>query len=148
MQKQILLKADRQLRSVLAANAHWSQANRQVFVDMQLPSRTMCNSSPFVYIKWSISPMHYIIKTHRQKALDDGVAPSVIHVFAWYNSCAYVIVLAIMPCLNLDRNPIRDNLIFWLIVVTVSKFIHWCSLKGAIGDMRSEILKRKQHFYS
>ena len=33
-------------------------------------------SYPFVYIKWSISPIHWIIKTHRQKAWDDGVAPS------------------------------------------------------------------------
>ncbi len=34
-------------------------------------------SYPFVYIKWSISPMHYIIRTHRQTAWDDGVAPCV-----------------------------------------------------------------------
>ena len=34
-------------------------------------------SCPFLCIKWSISPMHCIIKTHRQKAWDDGVAPSV-----------------------------------------------------------------------
>ncbi len=28
-------------------------------------------------IRWNISPMHCIIKTHRQKAWDDGVAPNV-----------------------------------------------------------------------
>ncbi len=51
-------------------------------------------SYPFVYIKWSISSMHCIIKTHRQKAWDDGVAPgdkvekpgNVIFISSWAGS--------------------------------------------------------------
>ncbi len=32
-----------------------------------------CMGDPFVYIKWSISPIHCIIKTHRQKAWAGGI---------------------------------------------------------------------------
>ncbi len=56
-------------------NKGMSKLFQQQFCFVCTPWRVY--SYPFVYIKWSISPMHCIIKTHRQKAWDDGVAPSV-----------------------------------------------------------------------
>ncbi len=59
-----------------------------------LPSEMRVYSYHFVYIKWSISPMYCIIKTHRQKAWDDGVVPSE-NAQTWYLKSYYNLDLSV-----------------------------------------------------
>ena len=57
---------------------HW------VLTRNHMPSLFWFVMHPFVYIKWIISPMHYIIKTHIQKVCDTEVTTSVT-VLLTYN---------------------------------------------------------------
>ena len=49
-----------------------------------LPISERVYSYRFVYLIWSTSPMHCIIKAHRQKVMDDGVAPSGLEFHHFY----------------------------------------------------------------
>ena len=66
---------------------------------------SMQNSYPFVYIKWSISPVHHESKQRRQKAWDDGVAPGARADY-WLIDIATVTVFMFSECASMHYDGI------------------------------------------